>query len=156
MNLLAKMRPFLSVEAAFKIFEMVIVPVLLYSSLIHLQLTTTQKKKFESIERRAKKIIGGEKKICGLERRVKKKSCKMVRKCLDNELCSNFNGYFQINVHEINTRNRNHLLKLPKTKLEFGKKSFMFQGAKIYNELPLKIRSSNMNFKTMLKDYFNF
>ena len=61
LNLLAKMQSFLSVEAAFKIFNMVIVPVLLYSSLLHLQLTTTQKRKFESIERRAKKIIGGEK-----------------------------------------------------------------------------------------------
>ena len=96
MNLLAKIRPFLSVEAAFKIFEMVIVPVLLYSSLIHLQLTATQAKKFKSIERRAKIIIGGEKKICGLERRAKKKACKMVRKCLDNELCYNFDGYFRL------------------------------------------------------------
>ena len=89
LNLLEKMRSFLSVEAAFKIFEMVIVPVLLYSSLIHLQLTKTQAKKFESIERRAKKIIGGENRICGIERRVKKKSCKMVKKCLGGKLCSN-------------------------------------------------------------------
>ena len=110
---------------------MVIVPVLLYSSLIHLQLTATQAKKIKSIERRAKKIIGGEKKICGLERRAKKKACKLVRKCLDNELCYHFDGYFQINEHGKNTRNRNLLLKLPKINLEFGKKSFMYQGAKI-------------------------
>ena len=154
LNLLEKMRSFLSVEAAFKIFEMVIVPVLLYSSLIHLQLTKTQAKKFESIERRAKKIIGGENRICGIERRVKKKSCKMVKKCLGGKLCSNFNGYFEINKHEKNTRNRNFLLKLPKIKLEFGKKSFSYQGAKIYNDLPLEIRSSERNFDTLLKEYF--
>ena len=83
LNLLTKMRSYRSVEAALKIFEMVIVPVLLYSSLIHLQLTKTQKRKLESIERRAKKIIGGKKKICGIERRMKKKCCKIVKKSLD-------------------------------------------------------------------------
>lgn len=83
LNLLTKMRSYRSVEAALKIFEMVIVPVLLYSSLIHLQLTKTQKRKLESIERRAKKIIGGKKKICGIERRMKKKFCKIVKKSLD-------------------------------------------------------------------------
>lgn len=154
LNLLAKMRSFLSVEAAYKIFEMVIVPVLLYSSLIHLQLTATQKRKLESIEERAKRIIGGEKRICGIERRAKKRCCRIVKKCLDEKLCSNFTGYFEINKHQLNTRNSNFLLKLPKINLEFGKKSFLYQGAKIYNDLPLAIRSSNRNFNTLLKDYF--
>ena len=39
LNLLAKMRLFLSVKTTFKIFETIFVPVLMYSSLIHLQLT---------------------------------------------------------------------------------------------------------------------
>ena len=38
------------------------------------------------------------------------------------------------------TRNNNKLLKLPKVKLEFGKKSLRFQGAKIFNSLPIAIR----------------
>ena len=46
------------------------------------------------------------------------------------------------------------LLKLPKINLEFGKKSFMYQGAKIYNDLPSKIRSPDTNFKTLLKEHF--
>ena len=84
-----------------------------------------------------------------------KKSCKIVRKCLNGELCAKFNEYFAINNHQKNTRNRNVLLKLPKVKLEFGKKSFIFQGAKIYNELPLDIRGSDVNFNSLLSNHFN-
>ena len=61
---------------------------------------------------------------------------------------------FRLMNMEKNTRNRNLRLKLPKINLEFGKKSFMYQGAKIYNDLPLKIRSSDTNFKTLLKEHF--
>lgn len=154
LSLLSKMRPYLNVEAAYRIFEMVIVPVLLYSTFIHLKITSTQQQKFKSIERRAKTIIGGEKKICEVERRKKKKACKVVRKCLDNEVCDNLSGYFEINEHRINTRNQNSLLKLPKVMLEFGKKSFKYQGAKIYNDIPLEIRSSTTNFNSLLDEYF--
>ena len=91
LNLLTKMRPYLSVDTAYKIYEMVIAPVLLYSTLIHLQITDTQKRKLQSIDRRAKKIIGGKKKICEIEKMRLKKSCKVVRKCLNGELCPKFN-----------------------------------------------------------------
>ena len=43
-----------------------------------------------------------------------------------------------------------------KFKLEFGKKSFKFQGAKIYNDLPLSVRNSNTNFEALLDEYFNW
>ena len=33
----------------------------------------------------------------------------------------------------MNTRNKNKLVKLPQVKLEFGKKSFKFQRATLYN-----------------------
>ena len=41
LNLLTNLRSFLNFEAAYKIFEMVIAPIVLYSLLIHLQLTST-------------------------------------------------------------------------------------------------------------------
>ena len=100
LSLLTKMRPFLNADATAKIYEMVIVPVLLYSTLIHLQITATQKRKFQSIDRRAKKIIGGGNNVCGIERMRMKKSCKVVRKCLNGELWAKFNEYFTINEHE--------------------------------------------------------
>lgn len=60
-----------------------------------------------------------------------------MRKCLDGNVCDKFKGYFTINQHGINTCNKDLLLQLPRVKLEFGRKSFKFQGAKCYNELPL-------------------
>ena len=55
------------------------------------------------------------------------------------------------------TRNQGHFLKLPKVKLEFGKKGFYFYGATLYNGLPKSIRGlENFNdFKLHLKR-FNF
>ena len=69
-------------------------------------------------------------------------ACNFVKQCLDGKSNDNFNDYFQINKHTKLTRNSNKLLKLPSIKLEFGKKSFRFQGAKIFNDLPLEIRES--------------
>ena len=156
LSLLQKMRSYLNVEAAYNIFEMVIAPLLLYSSLINLMITTTQQKKLLSIEKRANHIIGGRIKIHGTKGRMKKRACTIVKNCLIGKVCNNFKGYFTINEHSINTRNKNKLLKLPKVKLQFGKKSFKFQGAKVYNELPLSIRKcENLeHFKTLLGQHF--
>ena len=44
-------------EAAMKIFDMVIMPLLTYNSIINLKLTKTQSDKLLSLERRASRII---------------------------------------------------------------------------------------------------
>ena len=43
--------------------------------------------------------------------------------------------------HEKGTRNNNCMLRLPRVKLEVAKQSFYFGGAKLYNALPLDLRS---------------
>ena len=116
-SLLSKMRQYLNVDAALKVYEMVIVPIILYSSLIHLKLTTIQLKKLSSLDSRAKKIIGGTVSIKSISSRMKIRSCLLVRKCLVGESCENFKQYFQINSHERKTRNSNKFLKLPAVKL---------------------------------------
>ena len=140
LNLLSKLRSYINVQAAFKIYEMVIVPILMYSTMISLQLTATQLKKLNSFDNRANKIIGDNVKLRKVESRMKMQACKVVKKCLDGKLCKQFEKYFEINEHSKRTRNRNKLLKLPNIKLEFGRKSFRFQGARIFNNLPLEIR----------------
>ena len=156
LNLLTKLRSFLNFEAAYNIFEMVIAPIVLYSSLIHLQLTSTQKRKLQSLSNRAEKIVGGNLKIKGIGNRMLQNACNFVKQCLDGKSNDNFNDYFQINKHTKLTRNGNKLLKLPSIKLEFGKKSFRFQGAKIFNNLPLEIRESEdaADFRKRLAAHF--
>ena len=56
----------------------------------------------------------------------------------------------------LNTRNNGCSLKLPKTKLEFGRRSFAFQGALVYNTLPRHLRTVNSRFlfKSNLTQFF--
>lgn len=154
LNLLTKLRCFLNVEAASKIYDMVIVPIIMYSALIGLQLTRTQQAKLKSLDNRAHRIVGGNVKMKALENRMKIKACSFVKQCLEGNTCDSFKNYFEINRHSLRTRNSNKLLKLPSVKLEFGKKSLRFQGAKIYNSLPLPIRECT-NLSDMLDAHFD-
>ena len=79
-----------------------------------------------------------------------------ARKCLDGSLCSNFRNYFEVNGHHIRTRNNGLSLRLPKVKLSVAKQSFYFYGAKLYNSLPLSLRSTVdfKKFKELLHENF--
>ena len=70
----------------------------------------------------------------------KRRTCIQVFSCINGNVCNNFEGYF--NVMENNTRNAKKLLRLLSVKLESTKKSFKFTGAKLYNELPIEVRSA--------------
>ena len=51
----------------------------------------------------------------------------MVRKCIEGNICEKFIDYFEINVHRKSTRKRNLLLKIPKVRLEFANRDFIFK-----------------------------
>ena len=57
--------------------------------------------------------------------------------------------YFKKILHHKETRGNNKNLLLPKVRTEAARKSFLFQGSKLYNKLPdaLKQEQSIMNFK---------
>ena len=88
---------------------------------------------------------------------IKRKSCLFVFDCLLNNVCTPFKNYFERLVHSKATRNNGISVKLPKVRLEFGKKSFYYQGAKTFNNLPAELRSldSRLKFKNKLRDYFS-
>ena len=68
-----------------------------------------------------------------------------------------FEKYFKLrSTNSIKTRNSNIMVELPRVKLEVARKSFYFQGANLYNELPREIRleKSFTKFKSLLKLYF--
>ena len=65
----------------------------------------------------------------------------MVKKCLDNNICSNFVGHVERLQHGKNTRNNNICVKISKIKLESSKKSFLHRGAIEFNKLPCDIRA---------------
>ena len=79
-----------------------IVAIVTYSGTVKLLYTRTQVEKLGSIEKRAKEIIGSEINIppTYLHKLMKMKACMIVKKCLVNDICSNFCGYFQVNNHD--------------------------------------------------------
>ena len=79
---------------------------------------------------------------------ITRQSCQLVFDCLQDNVCTPFKGYFAKIEHNINTRNNGCSLKLRKAKLEFGRRSFAFQGALIYNTLPRHLRNLT------LKEFF--
>ena len=74
--------------------------------------------------------------VSNMDSLIRRKVCQFVKECLDNKVCGNFQGYFEINSHYKGTCSNPILVKLPKVKLEYTRKSFRFSGAKIYNDLP--------------------
>ena len=86
-----------------------------------------------------------------------RQSCQLVYDCLQDNVCTPYKGYFTKIEHNINTRNNGWSLKLPKAKLEFGRRSFAFQGALVYNTLPRHLRNLNSRFlfKSNLKEFFS-
>ena len=132
LKLLAKLRSYLNKDAAMKIYTSTIIPILTYMLSVKIHLNDTQLKKLGSIERRGQQIIG--KNVPSLRKTAKDRIVKIVNDCLNGEICSNFDNYFEIQDHNINTRNNRKMLKLPRCKLEFGKRSFYYLGAKFFNE----------------------
>ena len=43
--------------------------------------------------------------VSNMDSLTRRKVCQFVRECPDNKVCSNFQGYFEINSHYKGTRN---------------------------------------------------
>ena len=57
-----------------------------------------------------------------------------------------FDKYFEEMDHKHATQNNKISVKLPKVKLETGRKGFYFLGAKVFNGLPQKLEPSNLEY----------
>ena len=156
-NLLRSIRPLIDQRCAETIYKTMIVPIFTYCGALGLSFPVSRENLIQNIERRSIKIIGNNNlNISSVDSLIKRKSCQFVHGCLQNNICSPFKNYFEILTHSKTTRNSGISVKLPKVRLEFGRKSFFYQGAKIYNTLPTEQRSlkSRILFKNKLKDIF--
>ena len=76
---------------------------------------------------------------------------------ITNELCpDSLKGRFLTRLQLSNYPLRNSLdIDVPRQNLEFSKRSFRYSGAKVWNEIPLNIRTSPTiyTFKKKLKDF---
>ena len=88
---------------------------------------------------------------------MKKHAVLLVKKCLDRQLCENFQDFFTVREHEQNTKNNGFMLEVPKVKLQVAKSSFRSMGAKNYNDLPIQSRQTDslLIFKEHIRNHFN-
>lgn len=155
LRLLSMLKPNLTQNAVNKIYTGMLLPTLLYCSTTGLNLTNSQQNKLQSIDKRVRKITG--KCQTPIINEIKKHAVILVRKCMSDTVCCNFENFFQVKSHSKNTRNNNYQLTVPKVKLEVMRSGFKFMGVKIYNDLPMEIRKENslQDFIRKTKNYFN-
>ena len=148
-NLLIKMKPYLTENAVKKIYTAMVIPIIAYCSNLHLITTKYQGERFESLERRQNAILGEQ--MAPIKKIFERNACVMVRKCLDGSTFEEFNNYFPLKNQARATRNTGPLIEMPVIKLELFRKSFRDSGAKIFNNLPAEIREENNFHKFLVK-----
>ena len=161
LRLLSKIRDNLNVDSARTIYQSMITPLLTYCGILNLKLTSTQLHKLASFRERATKVIfkdfRPDTELPSIMDLRKKRACEIVRMTLDGNIPEALMDHFVIKDHGRETRNRGCLINLPTIKLEYARRGFYFMGAKLYNELPLNIRSatSSEDFYKLLKLHFS-
>ena len=114
----------------------------------------TQKLKYNSLDRRARKII--KLNVPSIKNLAKRERVLLVKSCLCKESNEEFNNYFKLIEHKYKTRNNSKSIKLPPVKLELAKQGFYFSGGVLYNSLPVEIEDTDCyrKFKELVKARF--
>ena len=147
-----KIRKHLTDDAVEIVVKSYVQPSVMFNCLANLKLNNTQINKLKSISRRITSLSSTT--VIDFHKEIKKHAAKIVRKCIDKSVCENFHNYFKLRSHNLNTRNNNISIELPKCRLEFSKCSFYYMGARIYNELPREIREvEGEKFYKVLKSF---
>ena len=142
LKLLNKLKQYLNEEAIKLVYNSLIRPLLTYNCLTNLYFSNTQIDKFKSLDKRTKHTASDDFEVNSIDL-IYKRGLKMVKKCIDGKLCENFENYLVKTVHGRVTRN--------KVNLEFAKHGFYFQGVKLFNSLPIRIRQIE-DFKDFMKE----
>ena len=124
---------------------------------------TVPRNKLESFQDRALRIVNGNKtsgvKLPRINHIRNRLYAQEVFKCLNGIAPKAFEHYFTRNSYNINSRKNNKSIVVPKIRTETGLKTFAFQGAKIFNNLPDELQTdiSLLKFKASSKiTNFNF
>ena len=156
-HLLRRMRNHMDSKTAKLIYQTMIAPILTYCPLaIYGSIPSYLKTRINSLENRVQFIIGNEMITCS-ETISKKRFCVFVHKCLHTkEFEDYFGDYFKCKKTKVNTRDNGTKVVMPRIKLETARKSAFYQGAKIFNLLPIEYRSMKDldSFKKLLDDFF--
>ena len=133
------MRCCLTSKAARLVYITMIIPLLTSSCTLKSPCNNTQKLKYNSLDRGARKII--KLNVPSIENLANRERV-LVKSCLYKESNEEFNNYFKLIEHKYETRNNSKSIKLPHVKLELAKQGFYFSGGVLYDSLPIEIRDT--------------
>ena len=126
LRLLQYVRRNLTGKSAELIYKSMILPIPTHSSAIKTSINDSQNAKYESLERRASKVIGSNT-IPKTRVVIESQICSLVQHCLHKNLGhETFDSYFEVMKHSKHTRNNNFSLRLPAVKLEVAKQGFSY------------------------------
>ena len=74
---------------------------------------------------------------------------------INENICPFLNDFYKLKVSKINSTNNGYMIKLQKTKLEYGLLSLNFMGTKIFNDVSLEISKQccDKSFKSSVKSH---
>ena len=157
-RLLARIRPSITPIAAEKIYKSMINPIFHYCYPIYVSLSATQNDKLNSLQDRAKRLIGSTSAQSWIDIASQRNQFVAIDVFKSFHQLGNLTPYkYNWINHNINTRGNKSLLCLPKVKTEMFRKSVHYQGViTIYNKLPpeLRVEKSIVVFKNKLRDYY--
>ena len=137
LQLLQRLQPKLTTKATVTNYQWMRLPLVTYCAFVTYS-SESYMKKAKSLHSSADQIIEKNAKqslLKPIDSAMRKHLCKHVFKILIGEpFCSVFKDYFE--TMENNTHNDNCIIRLPAAKLEAYRKSFKYNGGKVFNSLP--------------------
>jgi hypothetical protein len=139
LKLLKRIRHNLTTYAAERVYLNMIQPIITYCPTVYLGLPTYLKEKLQSVQDRGKKIVLSKqtdvewKSILEI---INQKTLLDVHKAIQRVSPPVFHDFFTFLNHGKNTWGDGCSLIVPRIKTEAGRKTFKFQGCKLFNELP--------------------
>ena len=156
-KLLKRIRHKIPAATASTIYKTMICPIMFYCNNISLNMPDHQAEKYQYIQDRAESIVN-DRSITTSWKRIKTlrfhKSAVEVFKNL-HDIGQALKTNFEVISHQYTTRRNGSNLRLPAIKTDAARKTFMFNDAKIYNQLPKNLvdGKSFVNFKNKIKSF---
>ena len=154
-KLLGKIRYELSPPVAEKIYNTNIKPIFLYCTTIHCGQSNTWIGRFESLQNRAKSIVGRNASNWPFIQSERKRKISLDVFKIVHEIDQISTVNYEITNYGLSTTGNKSTIKLPKITTEAGRKTTYYQGAMVFNNLPAKVRNEKYfsNFKRLIKKH---
>ena len=157
---LRRRRKHLTVDAANKVYTATILPLLDYCDIAWSSIGKTACARLDKLQERASKLILPQSreplkhlKWLPLAKRRDMHTTTMTFRCMSGKVPVSFKQYFKRNSCPYELRKNKNNLMIPRVNTEIASGSFYYSGAKLYNNLPNKIKTS-LSMSALKKFYF--